>query len=81
MVKCECGAQADPDWGQCYACWLRDRPEEQPREDPRVAEYKDDCAREYAEHCRKEYEQYLVEAQAREDAAADLPDEPKGDGE
>lgn len=37
-MRCSCGQIADPDWGQCYDCWLTDRlASEQP--DPRQDEY------------------------------------------
>jgi len=65
-MKCGCGEQADPDWGQCYECWLQDRPEEQEHEDQLMVEYKAHCDQEYAEHCRKEHEQYLAKLNAAE---------------
>ena len=55
MVRCECGQPADPDWGQCYECWLADRLAAEAREpqrpDPRdaelQAEYEADMWRQY----------------------------------
>jgi len=45
-VKCNCGSIADPTWGQCYECWLRDRLDyEEPIEEPEPSSLEMMCNR------------------------------------
>ena len=65
MVRCECGQEADPDWGQCYECWLRDRPPEPDWNQMLADEYNDELRREYEEGQWREYLTGLWETAAR----------------
>ena len=57
MVRCDCGQQADPDWGQCYECWLRDRPRESDADAELRAAY---AAEQQAEYEAEMWRQYTT---------------------
>ena len=55
-VRCACGAVADPDWGQCYDCWLGGRlGREQEQADPRIQEHEDEMRRQYEDGLQAQY--------------------------